>query len=139
MAGQRDELVHLVQLAALDVGERVLLAVDHALLEGDVEIAESDLLGGGAERLEAIDRHRIGGVRIFRPARSAGLPIGRLALVVWRMPLSHQSTFQNGCWKSWAARPMPGQRPPYFFRPACDCGWMASPCLMRNASPERHA
>src|ERR687894_2137512 len=31
-----------------------------------------------------------GGVRILRPFRSAGFTIGRLLLVIWRMPLSHQ-------------------------------------------------
>jgi hypothetical protein len=46
-----------VQLAALGVGERVLLAVDHALPERGVELAKCDLLGGGAERLEDVDRH----------------------------------------------------------------------------------
>jgi hypothetical protein len=43
-----------------------------------------------------------GGVRIFRPRRSSGRLIGRLLLLMWRMPLSHQPseispTFSKRC------------------------------------------
>ena len=100
--GERDELVHLVQLGGVDVGERVLLPVHHALLQRDVELVEVDLLRRRAERLEDVDGGGSAGVRIFRPRRSSGWLIGRLLLVMWRMPLSHQPseirpTFSKAC------------------------------------------
>ncbi len=68
--------------------ERVLLPVDHALLQRDVELGELDLLRLGAERGMMSIVTASGGVRIFRPFMSAGVAIGRLLLVMWRMPLS---------------------------------------------------
>jgi hypothetical protein len=61
VGGERDEGVHLLQLGRLDVGERVLLPVHHALLQRDVELAEVDLLRRRAQRLEGVDGGRVGG------------------------------------------------------------------------------
>ena len=72
MAGQGDEFVDLVELGRGDVGERVFLAVDDALLQRDVELAEADLLGRCAQRLEDVDRHRVG-----RRADLQALQVGR--------------------------------------------------------------
>jgi hypothetical protein len=57
--GEADERIDFEDLGAGDVGQRVLLAVDDLLLQGDVEFGEGDLGGGGAEGLEDVDGGRI--------------------------------------------------------------------------------
>ena len=57
------------------------------------------------------------GVRIFRPRRSAGWLIGRLLLLMWRMPLSHQPS---------EIRPTPSS----FFAISCPIG----PSMTRYAA-----
>ena len=50
--GEDDELLHLVELAGADGRQRILLAVDHALLEGEIELAEVDRRRLGAPGLD---------------------------------------------------------------------------------------
>ena len=49
--GQADEVLHLVEADRVDVDDRVLLAVDRPLLEGQEQLLVGHLGGIGAERL----------------------------------------------------------------------------------------
>ena len=51
VAGQRDVLLHLVELLGLDGGQRVLLGIDRAVLQRKVHLGKRDRCGVGAERL----------------------------------------------------------------------------------------
>ena len=81
MGGQADQWIDLVELGARDVGERILLPVDHALLQRDVELAEGDLLCSGTEGAEDVDRYRVRRRADLQPLQILGLTIGRLLLV----------------------------------------------------------
>lgn len=52
MAGRGQILLHIVEAIGGDDGQGVLLAVDRALLQRGIELAEVDDGGGGAEGLE---------------------------------------------------------------------------------------
>jgi hypothetical protein len=59
VAGQRDVLLNLVQLRGLDIDERILLPIDNALRQSDVEFRELDLLRFCTQCLHDVDRHRV--------------------------------------------------------------------------------
>ena len=51
VAGQHDVALHLVELLGHDRRQRVFLAVDGALLQGEIDLGEGDRRGVGADRL----------------------------------------------------------------------------------------
>ena len=63
MARQAQEVLDLVEIDCVDIDDRVLLAVDRALLEGQIQLLESDL-----DRLGA---HGLGVEKVLRRRREA--------------------------------------------------------------------
>lgn len=57
VARQGQVLLHFVQLARMDVDQRVLLPIDHALLQRHVQLGKFDLLCLGTQRLHDVHQH----------------------------------------------------------------------------------
>ena len=60
MRRKADERIDFVDFRAGDIGQRVFLTIDDLLLQGDIEFGKGDLHGGRAQRLEDVDRCRVG-------------------------------------------------------------------------------
>ena len=80
VGGQADDVLHFEQVVGGDVGDRVLLAVDGPLLEGQVQLLERDLDGVAPIAAAFMRNWGDGGNRMRRPCRSSGWRIGTSAV-----------------------------------------------------------
>ena len=72
MVRQRHVLLHLVEAPAFDDLGGVFLAVDHALIQPGIDLAEAERRGIGAERVEHLDALAAGGRADLEPVQIGG-------------------------------------------------------------------